>query len=356
MFLNLKNYTGSLTATWKKQTLHFKKPSGTSRGVLKDKDSYIISVFRKELLLSIGEVSLIKGLSEDDENKIEFILDRVCSHINELDVILEADFLSSFPAVKFALEMIALELQSQSRFQYFDNSFLTNGAGIAINGLIWMGSHAFMKEQIECKIMEGYRCLKLKIGAIDFVKELDLLESIRKNFNEDVLELRVDANGAFGSEIALNRLKTLSNLRLHSIEQPIKQGQIEKMAELCSISPLPIALDEELIGVHEFEDKKALLEKIMPQYIILKPSLLGGFKACQEWIAIAKELKIGWWITSALESNIGLNAIAQYTSWLNSDMYQGLGTGSLYLNNIDSPLEIRQAKLYYNNQIKWAEI
>ena len=216
-----------------------------------------------------------------------------------------------------------------------------------------MGDKAFMSQQIKDKIKQGFKCIKLKIGAIDFKIELEILKSIRREFNVNDIELRVDANGAFLPETALDKLKQLSELELHSIEQPIKQGQFEEMARLCERTPLPIALDEELIGVFSVTKKHELLQTINPQYIILKPSLVGGYKGSEEWITLAKEQHIGWWITSALESNIGLNAIAQWTYSLNTKMYQGLGTGSLFTNNFDSPLIVKNCTLQYEQNRHW---
>ena len=216
-----------------------------------------------------------------------------------------------------------------------------------------MGSEAFMKQQIQEKIEAGFSCIKMKIGAIDFQTEINLLKSIRKQFSSKDIELRVDANGAFSVNEALEKLKILSDLDLHSIEQPIKQGQIEAMSNLCAQTPLPIALDEELIGVFSIEKKEALLQQIQPQYIILKPSLVGGFHGSDNWISLAEKNNIGWWITSALESNIGLNAIAQYTATKNNNMPQGLGTGGLFTNNFESPLQVKNGTLQYNNNINW---
>jgi L-alanine-DL-glutamate epimerase-like enolase superfamily enzyme len=235
----------------------------------------------------------------------------------------------------------------------YPSAFTNGSAAIKINGLIWMGTNAEMFQQIEKKLQEGFTCLKLKIGAINFEEEVSLLQYIRDNFSANILELRVDANGAFNVNEASEKLKLLSNFNLHSIEQPVKAGQYNTMASLCSISPLPIALDEELIGINSFNEKRNLLVTISPQYIILKPSLLGGFSACEEWITIANELNIGWWVTSALESNIGLNAIAQWTYTLKNTMPQGLGTGQLYTNNFDSPLTLRGEFLYHLPNINW---
>ena len=216
-----------------------------------------------------------------------------------------------------------------------------------------MGDEAYMKEQIEAKLAEGFSCIKMKIGAIDFQTELKILAVIRKEFSKDVIELRVDANGAFKPEEALGKLKELASFNLHSIEQPIKQGQWKEMAQLCATTPLPIALDEELIGVFDSKTKKELLESIQPQYIILKPSLVGGYKGSEEWMKLADDLNIKYWITSALESNVGLNAISQWTYTLGIPMPQGLGTGSLYTNNIPAALKVEGGYLHYDTSQKW---
>jgi L-alanine-DL-glutamate epimerase-like enolase superfamily enzyme len=213
-----------------------------------------------------------------------------------------------------------------------------------------MGNQAEMKAQIEEKLAAGFHCIKLKIGAIDFEKELQLLHYIRQNYAPDQIEIRVDANGAFSSEDTLFKLKQLAGFKLHSIEQPIAKNKHDRMSELCKITPIPIALDEELIGMFTLEEKEALLQKINPQFLILKPSFIGGFRGTQEWISLAEKYQIGWWITSALESNIGLNAIAQYTFLQNNPMPQGLGTGALYSNNFDCPLEVKQGQLWYTQK------
>jgi len=235
----------------------------------------------------------------------------------------------------------------------FYSEFTKGKQSIPINGLVWMGDKEFMKRQIKEKLAAGFSCIKMKIGAIDFETEIDLLKSIRKEFSATEIELRVDANGGFTPKNALEKLKRLSELEIHSIEQPIKQGQFEEMAMLCEKTPLPIALDEELIGVFSIERKRKIIQTIQPQFIILKPSLVGGFKGSEEWIELANSHNIAWWITSALESNVGLNAIAQWTFTLNNTMPQGLGTGGLYTNNFDSPLEIQKGSLHYNNSKKW---
>ena len=238
----------------------------------------------------------------------------------------------------------------------FDNGFARGEERIPINGLIWMGEKSFMQQQIEEKLKAGFNTIKLKIGAIDFDTELSLLEGIRDQYSTNDITLRVDANGAFTVTDAMHKMEQLAALEIHSIEQPVKPGQFELMKMLCAESPLDIALDEELIGIHTKPEKRALLVEIKPQYIILKPALLGGLLACQEWIEIAESLKIGWWMTSMLEANIGLNAIAQFTAQYKPTLPQGLGTGQLYHNNIDSPLEIRKGELLYNKVKGWAEI
>lgn len=232
----------------------------------------------------------------------------------------------------------------------FNNSFSKGESSLIINGLVWMGDEQFMLNQIDEKLKAGYSCIKMKIGAIDFDKECGLLKSIRDKYSHDRITLRVDANGAFGKDDALKKLKTLATFKIHSIEQPIKQGQVDFMSQLCLKSPIAIALDEELIGVWGYENKKRLLKKINPQYIILKPTLLGGILETKEWLSIAEELKIGWWITSALESNIGLNAVSQLTAEFKVDMPQGLGTGGLYNNNFPSPLSLEREELYYRKE------
>jgi L-alanine-DL-glutamate epimerase-like enolase superfamily enzyme len=216
-----------------------------------------------------------------------------------------------------------------------------------------MGEESFMKQQIEEKLADGFRCVKLKIGAIDFDQELQLLRYIRQYFTPEQVEIRVDANGAFGVSLALNKITQLSEFKLHSIEQPIQKNNADSMAELCKVTPIPIALDEELIGVFSLEEKEVLLQKIKPQYIILKPSFVGGFRGTKEWILLAEKYNVGWWITSALESNIGLNAIAQWTFLQHNLMPQGLGTGALYTNNFDCPLQVSEGQLWYKKEADW---
>lgn len=340
-----------LKATFKKYQLNFKTPSGTSRGVLSFKESWFVFVYDTEQpeIIGIGECGLLKGLSCDDVENYEQILAQACDSINTISL----DDYANYPSIRFGLEMALLDLKNKGSKQLFDTPFTQGNASIKINGLIWMGSKKQMFEQIESKILQGFKCVKLKIGAIDFDEEISLLNYIRTHFNKDDIELRVDANGAFSVNDALEKLQRLSDFDLHSIEQPIKAQQWEAMAELCQKTPLPIALDEELIGVHELSEKAILLDAIKPHYIILKPSLVGGFSATQEWITLSEQRNISWWMTSALESNIGLSAIAQFTSTLNTSMYQGLGTGQLYTNNFDCPLELQGENLWYLPNKKW---
>ena len=288
----------------------------------------------------------------DDTADFELKLQWACDNINlGLEQLLKV--LSKFPSIQFGLETAYKSLQNSDPFKIFPSKFTRGEDTIPINGLIWMGSEQFMKDQIEEKLKAGFNCIKMKIGAIDFNTEIDLLKSIRKKYSSKEIELRVDANGAFEAKNALDKLKRLSELDLHSIEQPIKQGQHEEMAMLCESTPLPIALDEELLGVFSVTEKQKLIHTIKPQYIILKPSLVGGFNGSDEWIEVAENQNIGWWITSALESNLGLNAIAQFTYLKNNKMPQGLGTGSLFTNNFDCPLQVKNGKLRHYNNLKW---
>ncbi|KUF43177.1 o-succinylbenzoate synthase [Myroides marinus] len=340
-----------MKASYQKYNLLFKRPSGTSRGVLTEKETWYI-ILEENNKIGIGECGILRSLSFDDRPNYEEKLNWVISNIHlGKDQLWEE--LRDWPSIQFGIEQAFLSLESQDPFVLFPSKFTDGKKSISINGLVWMGEESFMKDQIDEKLKAGFNCVKLKIGAIDFDKELGLLKYIRKHYSASDIELRVDANGGFTPEDAYNKLLELSKLDLHSIEQPIKQHQAIKMAELCSNTPLPIALDEELIGITNLVDKAKLLDTIKPQYIILKPSLIGGFKGSLEWIELANERNIGWWITSALESNIGLNAIAQWTYTLNSLMPQGLGTGALYTNNIDSPLDVRNGALWYNPSKEW---
>jgi len=336
-----------IKASWKKLTLDFKLPSGTSRGILTQKDSWIISIWDDVLpnCIGKGEASIIKTLSPDWSEHFETKVNVICDNITNYITSEGLEKLNLYPSIQLALETAILDLKNGGNSIIFPSNFVSKSAPIPINGLIWMGDKAFMKSQIEHKINTGFNCIKLKIGAIDFNTELQILKDIRSNYTSADIELRVDANGAFSPLEALTKLNKLAQFDLHSIEQPIKAGQFDEMANLCAKTPLPIALDEELIGITNLKEKKKLLSKINPHYIILKPSLIGGFKGSDEWISLAEKQNIDWWITSALESNIGLNAIAQYTFTKNNPLPQGLGTGGLFTNNTPSNLVVDNGKL-----------
>ena len=340
-------------AYFKKYTLQFHHPSGTSLGILTEKVSWFIFL-TDELqsgITGIGECGPLKGLSIDDRTDYENKLAEVCKNPNNyLD---NTEALKDFPSISFGLEMALLDYKHGGKKLLFP-SLLTEGKdSISINGLVWMGSYEAMLQQVREKVESGFTCIKLKIGALDFESEIELIRSIRKEFSSSQIEIRVDANGAFKPEEAMEKLKRLSEFQLHSIEQPIKQNQWEAMAKLCVSSPVPIVLDEELIGIIDLDKKRKLLEEINPRFIILKPSLLGGFEASQEWINLASKMNIGWWVTSALESNIGLSAIAQWTYSLKNNLPQGLGTGQLYSNNFQCPLNIKKDKLFFNPKENW---
>ncbi len=346
----------SLLLSFVPHTLKFKFEAGTSRGVLTSKTTYVATVRDHEFpeVYGVGECGPLKGLSPDDLPDIEDILSELSRSFNRLSLGPEgwepADLLDrlvsrAYPAARFGLETALRDLQNGGRRVYFDNDFSKGKQSIDINGLIWMGTPAFMEEQIEAKLASGYKTLKMKVGAIDFEQECRLLEGIRKRFSANEIILRVDANGAFQPGDALRKLERLAVFDLHSIEQPVAKGQPELMARLVRESPLPIALDEELIGIVSEPERRKLLEIIRPPYIILKPTLLGGFAETRRWIAIAEEMGIRWWITSALESNIGLNAIAQFTAEFTNPLPQGLGTGQLYENNFASGLRIENGRL-----------
>lgn len=364
------------------RTLHFKQPAGTSRGVYTTRHSYYLTLTSDELpgVEGVGECATLSDLSCDAKPEYEMTLRQVCQMVEQMgripyDMIraypsitfgLETAFASFFDAAKKFLEIVPAEGASSSSemlkqkgvsvpagmenlTELFDSPFGRGEEGITINGLVWMGTYEEMLARLEEKLQAGFHCVKLKIGAIDFFKELDLIKRIRDVYTKEQVELRVDANGGFLPENAMSQLEALAKYDIHSIEQPIKQHQWPKMAQLCRETPLPIALDEELIGVNVRSMKQALLDTVRPQYIILKPSLHGGIYGCNEWIELANQRGIGSWITSALESNIGLNAIAHYAAKVygsNVKMPQGLGTGQLFTDNIPMPLEIRGDKLF----------
>ncbi len=336
-----------MKAKWKKYRLNFRIPAGTSRGILKNKETWILYLEDELGGQGIGECGLLKGLSWDDRPEYEEILTELCSEITQSGRIPALDNYKEWPSIRFGLEMARLDLKNGGSGRYYASAFTKGKQNIPINGLIWMGSKEQMLVQVEEKIKMGFNCLKMKVGAIDFREELDVLQFIRDRFSAGDLILRVDANGAFTPGNAMDYLEALAELELHSIEQPIRPGQWYEMAKLIEKSPVPIALDEELIPIHSSQVKQEMLDIIRPPYIILKPSFTGGFAASEEWIQMAERKGIGWWITSALESNIGLNAIAQWTATLPTEGHQGLGTGGLYTNNFEAPLSIVNGELHY---------
>lgn len=341
-------------ASYKKHTLIFKKPAGTSRGRLRTKTVFFIRLAdrRRSNRIGLGECAPWPGLSLDDRPDFEAKLAAVCEELNRRCPPEEMD-LTDFPALAFGLEMAWRDWQHGGIRQLFDNDFSRRGRRIPIHGLIWMGSPEDMLRQVHHKVSQGHTCLKLKIGALDFAAECSLLSDIRHHYPPDQIELRLDANGAFSREFAFEHLSELAQFQIHSIEQPLKPGQSQDMAKLRHHSPIDLALDEELIGVTTQARKRELLETIKPHYLVLKPALLGGFAAAEAWIALAQELGIGWWVNSALESNIGLNALGQWVSSLNPTAIQGLGTGQLYTNNIPSPIRPTRGALIYDQTLTW---
>lgn len=335
-----------MKATFQKYTLQFKRPAGTSRGVLTEKPTWLLTIEHNGRR-GIGECSPLPGLSIDDISDYERSkLLWTCAHIS-LGKEALWEQLKSYPSIQFGVEQAFLSLEAEQEGVLFPSPFTEGQVPIPINGLIWMGDKHYMQQQIQEKLSQGFHCIKMKIGAIDFKTEYALLKGIRQQYAPSDIELRVDANGAFSPLEALEKLKRLSDLEIHSIEQPIRAGQYEQMARLCEASPLPIALDEELIGVACPERKKEILQWIRPAYIILKPSLIGGYRGSEEWIDLAEKQGIGWWVTSALEGNVGLSAIAQWTYTLKNPLPQGLGTGSLYTNNFPSSLEVKNGGLWW---------
>ena len=324
-----------------KRTFHFKKPSGTSRGILTEKKAWFLEIWDEHNpeIVGIGECSVIPGLSPDyqDDQQYERQLDRVVED--------PSTDLTEFPSIKFGLESALLDLENGGQQVYFDNDFSRRQQHIEINGLVWMGNKDFMQDQIEEKLLQGFSTIKMKIGAIDLETEMELLKSIRDRYSKQEITLRVDANGAFDESNVDAVLQSLKELEIHSIEQPIKPGQWELMKQICQNTPTPIALDEELIGVNDSAKKVELLDTIKPQYIILKPSLHGGITGTQEWIKLAVERSIPWWMTSALESNVGLNTICQLAGEYENNLPQGLGTGSLYTDNIPSKLKVENGTI-----------
>ena len=346
----------SLTIQIEPRTLHFKFPAGTSRGVYHERRIWLLhfSDSTRPAFHGIGECAPLFDLSPDYDEAYEARLREVCREVERMGRI-DFESLRKFPSILFGLETAFLQAEAKGAYALFDTPFSKGKVGLPINGLIWMGNRDEMRQRLTEKIRQNFRCIKIKIGAIDFNDELELLARVRAYYNTECITLRVDANGAFSAEDALEKLQALVPYNLHSIEQPIRAGQRAEMARLCRESPVPIALDEELIGVYSLADKVALLETIRPAYLVLKPTLHGGFQGCEEWIGLASERGIGWWITSALESNVGLNAIAQWTAYQlqrsvksSQTMFQGLGTGQLFTDNIPvSQLQMRGDELWF---------
>ncbi|MFM2266166.1 MAG: hypothetical protein RLZ77_1586 [Bacteroidota bacterium] len=340
-----------MKASYFRYDLQFKQAAGTSRGVLYSKESWFI-VLEYEGKKGIGECGILRGLSYDDRPDYEAKLQWTCTNIHVGEAQLWEE-LREFPSIQFGVEMAFRSLNSTTPFNLFSSDFIQGKQQIPINGLVWMGDIDFMKAQLNDKIAQGFRCVKLKIGALDFEQELDLLRQIRTHFSADQIEIRLDANCAFTAADALVKLKQLAVYQIHSIEQPLAINQRALLQKLIQSSPIPIALDEELIGLTTLKLKRELLEQCKPDYLIFKPSFIGGIKGTLEWIELAHEFGIAWWITSALESNIGLNAIAQFTATLHNSLPQGLGTGALYTNNFDCPLQVKDGFLFYNPTASW---
>ena len=328
--------------------LNFIIPGGTSRGILKNKPTWYIKIYHDDNpnIFGLGECGPIEGLSIESVDEMMSQLKKVQNSINDLSSL----DLTLFPSIQFGIENALKDLKNGGKRIVFKNSFL-EGKPIKINGLIWMGNKDFMVNQIKSKIEKGFSCLKLKIGSIDFMEEISILKNIRKKFSSKILEIRVDANGAFSTKDVLRKLNTLEELKIHSIEQPIAVNQWSYLKEICEKSPIPIALDEELIKVKK--EKNEFIEYISPHYLVLKPTLIGGFEETKKWINIAEKNNIKWWVTSALESNVGLSAIAQFCGNYQLSLPQGLGTGQLFSNNISSPLEIKGENIFYKKNKTW---
>lgn len=342
-----------LKAWFKPYRLTFRQPVLTSRNRMEVKNGYYFFI-SDGVVTGIGECSYIEGLSPDDLANYEGALRRLSQHTATGATEFPPD-INPFPSIRFGWESAMADLKNGGRRILFESEFTAGKKSIPINGLVWMGSKEFILEQITRKIGEGFNCIKLKVGALDFDVEMELLSFIRSTFPTDVMEIRVDANGAFKEAEVFNKLEALSKYGIHSIEQPVQPGQWELMKRVCAESPIPVALDEELFYPTTASPVE-LLSTLRPRYIILKPSLLGGVGQCNNWINLAESNKIGWWVTSALESNIGLNTIAQWTYVQNNPMVQGLGTGELYSDNIPSPLYSSKGRLHYDPDKQWGKV
>jgi o-succinylbenzoate synthase len=332
--------------------LKFVKPAGTSRGILKEKPCWYIRLSSKGGPTGIGEVSFIPGLSVEDGDELEIQVDHICKLISRGEME-PGQQLPALPGVQFALETALQDMKTGGQRLLYPSEFTDGKSGIPTNGLIWMGPRSFMISQIREKMKLGFRVLKLKVGALDFKEELEVIRWIRSELGAGDMEIRLDANGAWTPGEARKKMELLSRSGIHSIEQPIAPGQLDELTRLCRDATIPVALDEELIGILDSSSREALMDRVRPPYIILKPGLLGGFSVAANWITLAEKYKAGWWITSALESSIGLNAIAQWTWQLGVNRPQGLGTGALFTNNIRSPLEMSGEQLWHRTGFSW---
>lgn len=327
--------------------LRFKEPAGTSRGILTEKITCLLRIFDEAdpASFGLGEAAVFPGLSPEADDRYFYKLMELQTNIR----LGRPTDIERFPSLQCGLEQAILDFSKGCRGVYHESQFLQGDEEITINGLVWMGNFDEMLIRLKSKLDAGFSCIKLKIGAIDWRKEIELIEYVRREYGPDKVQIRVDANGAFTMDNAIPRLKRLADLEVHSIEQPIRQGSPMLMRFLCEVSPLPIALDEELLGKFTLEQKQETLDAIRPAYIVIKPSLIGGESAANQWITLAEERGIGWWITSSLESNVGLNALAQWVATLDTHMAQGLGTGALYTNNFPTPLKLEGDKLVYDS-------
>ena len=350
-----------LQASYFKKVFQFNFKARTSRGLMRDKTSWFIKVWDEAdpSAIGIGECGPLPGLSIDHRPDFEERLDAILKTFNktqfskpDLNEVLDI-IPGEFPSILFGFETACMDLINGGKRIIYKNNFI-EGEKIPINGLIWMGDMDFMMGQINKKMNEGFRCIKLKVGGLDFDRECDVLHYIRKRYFRENITIRLDANGAFKLDDVLYKLEQLEKFSVHSIEQPIKPG-LPEMEELCRKSPIPVAFDEELIGKKNRQEKSALLQHAKPGFIVLKPMLHGGLQGCAEWISIARDLGIGWWMTSALESSIGLNAICQFTANYKTEIPQGLGTGSIYENNFASPLEVKNGNIYYDSNLNWGK-
>lgn len=343
-----------LKAAYCHYDLIFKQVAITSRESMYRKPTYFVKLWDDSHpeIFGIGECGLFRGLSCDDRPDYERVLIDCCRNIDAIDRNIR-EVPVDYPSIVFGLEMALADLKHGGRGILSENLWVEGSKKLQINGLVWMGSFDEMLSRVKDKIDDGFKCVKFKIGGIDFNRELELIRCVREHFPAEVMEIRLDANGGFDPKEALNKIEKLARFEIHSLEQPIRQHNWDKMREICRLSPIAIALDEELIGLNDSQDRERMVETVMPQYLILKPSLCGGIRGSNDWVRIAKSFGVGWWATSALESNVGLNAIAQWVACQSNDMVQGLGTGELYVNNIPSPIRLEGQWLGYDRHQEW---